>query len=260
MRVLKRADAMASLLTGKNAVVTGANRGIGAAILAEFAAQGANVWACARREEPCFLEMCARLTQEHGVWIEPVIFDLADEDGIKAGVQQIRIGKKPVDILVNNAGVIPENRLFLMADPAEMQRVFAVNFFAAMQLTQRVAKLMVRQKAGAIVNICSIAALDGEPAQMEYVASKAALVGATRKLASELGAYGIRVNGIAPGPTQTDMLAAMEEGLRSRMEAATLLHRLAEPQEIASVAVFLASDMASYMTGQILRVDGGMRR
>ena len=162
MRVLKRADAMASLLTGKNAVVTGANRGIGAAILAEFAAQGANVWACARREEPCFLEMCARLTQEHGVWIEPVIFDLADEDGIKAGVQQIRIGKKPVDILVNNAGVIPENRLFLMADPAEMQRVFAVNFFAAMQLTQRVAKLMVRQKAGAIVNICSIAALDGE--------------------------------------------------------------------------------------------------
>ena len=147
-----------------------------------------------------------------------------------------------------------------MADPAEMQRVFAVNFFAAMQLTQRVAKLMVRQKAGAIVNICSIAALDGEPAQMEYVASKAALVGATRKLASELGAYGIRVNGIAPGPTRTDMLAVMEEGLRSRMEAGTLLHRLAEPQEIASVAAFLASDMASYMTGQILRVDGGMRR
>ena len=248
------------ILAGRNAVVTGANRGIGAAILAEFAAQGANVWACARREEPCFLETCARLAREHGVWIEPVIFDLADEDSIKAGAQQIRIERKPVDILVNNAGVIPENRLFLMADPAEMQRVFAVNFFAAMQLTQRIAKLMVRQKAGAIVNICSIAALDGEPAQMEYVASKAALVGATRKLASELGAYGIRVNGIAPGPTRTDMLAAMEEGLRSRMEAATLLHRLAEPQEIASVAVFLASDMASYMTGQILRVDGGMRR
>ena len=95
---------------------------------------------------------------------------------------------------------------------------------------------------------------------MEYVASKAALVGATRKLASELGAYGIRVNGIAPGPTQTDMLAAMAGELRSRMEAATLLRRLAEPQEIASVAAFLASDMASYMTGQILRVDGGMRR
>lgn len=248
------------ILAGRNAVVTGANRGIGAAILAEFATQGANVWACARREEPCFLETCTRLAKEHGVWIEPVIFDLADEDGIKAGVQQIRIEKKPVDILINNAGVIPENRLFLMADPAEMQRVFAVNFFAAMQLTQRVAKLMVRQKAGTIVNICSIAALDGEPAQMEYVASKAALVGATRKLASELGAYGIRVNGIAPGPTRTDMLAAMEEGLRSRMEAGTLLHRLAEPQEIASVAAFLASDMASYMTGQILRVDGGMRR
>ena len=248
------------ILAGRNAVVTGANRGIGAAILAEFAAQGANVWACARRAESDFLEMCAQLVQEHGVWIEPVIFDLADEDGIKAGAQQIRIEKKPVDILVNNAGVVPENRLFLMADPAEMQRVFTVNFFGAMQLTQRVAKLMIRQKAGAIVNICSIAALDGEPAQMEYVASKAALVGATRKLASELGAYGIRVNGIAPGPTRTDMLAAMDEEMRSRMEAATLLHRLAEPQEIASVAAFLASDMASYMTGQILRVDGGMKR
>ena len=248
------------ILAGRNAVVTGANRGIGAAILAEFAAQGANVWACARRAESDFLEMCAQLVQEHGVWIEPVIFDLADEDGIKAGAQQIRIEKKPVDILVNNAGVVPENRLFLMADPAEMQRVFTVNFFGAMQLTQRVAKLMIRQKAGAIVNICSIAALDGEPAQMEYVASKAALVGATRKLASELGAYGILVNGIAPGPTRTDMLAAMDEEMRSRMEAATLLHRLAEPQEIASVAAFLASDMASYMTGQILRVDGGMKR
>ena len=248
------------ILAGRNAVVTGANRGIGATILTDFAAQGANVWACARRAEPSCLEACERLAREHGVWIEPVIFDLAEEDGIKAGVQQIRAGKKPVDILVNNAGVVPENRLFLMADPAEMQRVFAVNFFAAMQLTQRVAKLMIRQKSGAIVNICSIAALDGEPAQMEYVASKAALVGATRKLASELGAYGIRVNGIAPGPTQTDMLAAMEEGLRDRMEAATLLKRLAEPQEIASVAAFLASDMASYMTGQILRVDGGMRR
>ena len=248
------------ILAGRNAVVTGANRGIGAAILADFAAQGANVWACARRAEPSFLEACARLAQEHDVWIEPVIFDLAEEDGIKAGVQQIRAGKKPVDILVNNAGVVPENRLFLMADPAEMQRVFSVNFFAAMQLTRRVAKLMIRQKSGAIVNVCSIAALDGEPAQMEYVASKAALVGATRKLASELGAYGIRVNGIAPGPTQTDMLAAMEEGLRDRMEAATLLKRLAEPQEIASVVSFLASDMASYMTGQILRVDGGMGR
>ena len=248
------------ILAGRNAVVTGTNRGIGAAIVAEFAAQGANVWACARRAEPSFLEACARLAQEHGVWIEPVIFDLAEEDGIKAGVQQIRAGKKPVDILVNNAGVVPENRLFLMADPAEMQRVFSVNFFAAMQLTQRMAKLMIRQKSGAIVNVCSIAALDGEPAQMEYVASKAALVGATRKLASELGSYGIRVNGVAPGPTRTDMLAAMEEGLRDRMEAATLLKRLAEPQEIASVVSFLASDMASYMTGQILRVDGGMGR
>lgn len=248
------------ILAGRNAVVTGTNRGIGAAIVAEFAAQGANVWACARRAEPSFLEACARLAQEHGVWIEPVIFDLAEEDGIKAGVQQIRAGKKPVDILVNNAGVVPENRLFLMADPAEMQRVFSVNFFAAMQLTQRMAKLMIRQKSGAIVNVCSIAALDGEPAQMEYVASKAALIGATRKLASELGSYGIRVNGVAPGPTRTDMLAAMEEGLRDRMEAATLLKRLAEPQEIASVVSFLASDMASYMTGQILRVDGGMGR
>ena len=206
------------------------------------------------------MELCARLAQEHGVWIVPVVFDMADEGGIRAGVQQMREGKKPIHILVNNAGVVPENRLFLMADPAEMQRVFTVNFFAAMELTQRVAKLMIRQKEGAIVNICSIAALDGEPAQMAYVASKAALVGATRKLASELAAYGIRVNGIAPGLTRTDMLAAMEEGLRERMVASTLLNRSAEPQEIASVAAFLASDMASYITGQILRVDGGMRR
>lgn len=248
------------ILEGKNAIVTGANRGIGAAAVKKLAAEGANIWACARKDTEDFHAFCRATGESCHVQIKPVFFDMTDEAGMKDAIKSIKSEKLPIDILVNNAGIVPESRLFQMMSFAELQKVLEVNLIGALRLTQSVSKVMTRQKRGSIVNICSIAALDGEPGQMEYVASKAALTGATKKLASELGRQGIRVNAVAPGVTATDMIKAMQPELRQHMEDSTCLGRLAEPEEIAGVIAFLASDLASYVTGQVIRADGGLRR
>ena len=231
----------------KVVIITGASSGLGEATALYLAQYGAIVVAVARRKDR--LESLVKRIGSQGGKALAIVCDVTK-----------RAEKLPVDILVNNAGIVPENRLFPMASPDEMERVFSVNFFAAMRLTQSVSKMMLRRKSGTIINMTSIAALDGEPAQVEYAASKAALVGATKKLASELGQCGIRVNAIAPGVTETDMIASMQTELREKMTSDTILKRLAKPEEIADVAVFLASDLSRYMTGQVLRVDGGMRR
>ena len=248
------------MLRGKKAIITGTNRGIGRAILEVFAQQGADIWACVRNADEHFLQVCSDLSKNCGVNVKPVSFEMTDDQAIKIAVKSIKDEKSGVDILVNNAGIVPENRLFHMSAPEEMQRVFAVNFFAAMKLTQMVTKIMIRQKSGAIVNIASISALDGEPGQIEYVSSKAALIGATKKLASELGVFGIRINAVAPGVINTGVSESMSPELKAQMEKATIMNRLGEPKEIANVVAFLASDLSSYMTGQILRVDGGLRK
>lgn len=246
------------MLTGKHAIITGANRGIGRAIVEKFAQRGADIWACARHETPKFLQTCGELSKRYGRKITPVFFDMTDESAMKDAVKLIKSEKCSVDILVNNAGIVPENRLFQMASLEECRRVFEVNFFAVMRLTQMISKAMVRQKQGAIVNVSSVAALDGEPGQYEYVSSKAALVGATRKLAKELGIFGIRVNSVAPGVVNTGVVGSMSQDLKERMVSVTALKRLAEPEEVAEVTAFLASNLASYMTGQVVRVDGGL--
>ena len=246
------------LLQGKTAVVTGATRGIGMAIVAAFAEHGAAVWACARQPSDAFTAATQELATRFGVEITPVYFDLADDGQIKTGVQSILGARRPIDVLVNCAGIVSENRLFQMTPIAEIRRVFQVNFFGHMQVTQTISRVMTRQGSGSIVNVSSIAGIDGDPAQLEYVASKAALIGATKKLALELGPQGVRVNAIAPGLTQTDMLAGMADDVMRRTVERTILKRLAKPADIAGAAVFLASALSSHVTGQVLRIDGGM--
>jgi 3-oxoacyl-[acyl-carrier protein] reductase len=246
------------LLKGKNAVITGASRGIGRAAVELFAKNGANVWACVRSENKDMADYCEKLREKFSVAVKTVPLDFLAAESVKNAAREIKADKADIDILVNNAGVVPENRLFQMASSAEMARVFQVNFFATLEFTKLLSKSMIRNKKGSIVNVVSIAALDGEPAQLEYVASKAALAGATKKLASELGNYGIRVNGIAPGITNTAMIDEMAAELKERYIARTALKKIAEPEDIAKGILFFASDLSSHVTGQILRVDGGL--
>ncbi len=246
------------MLKGKNAIITGARRGIGHATVEVFAENGANIWACARTPDAEFETALAALSEKHGVWIKPVYFDLADEAALKVAVKGILSEKRPVDILVNNAGVIAESTSFAMTSITKVREIFETNFFAQIALTQYVSRLMTRAGKGSIVNLASVAALDGEPGQLEYIGSKGAIIGATKKLARELGAYGIRVNAVAPGIIDTDMGNEAEEGLMHRVLDGSVLKRKGTPREIANVIAFLSSDLSSYMTGQTVRVDGGL--
>lgn len=246
------------LLKGKTAVLTGSNRGIGRAILEGFARNGASIWACVRKPDDKFTDYMATLAKETAVSIWPVFFDLADSEQVKAGVKTIMAAKQPVDVLVNNAGII-YTALFQMTLIDKMKEVFEVNFFSQMLLAQYITRVMTRQKSGSIINISSSAAIEGNQGRMAYAASKAALIASTKVMARELAAYNIRVNAIAPGLTQTDMMMANtpEDVLAATLER-TCMKRVGKPQEIADAALFLASDLSSYITGQVLRVDGGM--
>lgn len=245
------------ILDGKSVIVTGANRGIGQAIVAECAAQGANVWACARKESDEFENSLAKLSAEHSVACEPVYFDMCDVDGMKNAIKVIRGSKRSVDGLVNNAGIIATPTSFTMTKLDTMREVMETNFFALTQFTQLVVRLMLRQRSGSIVNMASIAALDGAPGQYEYAASKGAVIGATKELAVELGAQNIRVNAIAPGVIETEMGMQMSDELMRATLDRTAFHRLGNVSEVAGLATYLLSDLSTYITGQVIRVDGG---
>ena len=246
------------LLKDKNAIITGAAGGIGRSTVECFAANGANIWACELRGSEKFEKDMADLAEKYGVWIETVYFDVTDEEQVKSAVKRIRSKKCSIDVLANVAGIVAPSTSFPMTDMAKIKKVFEVNFFALTLLTQYVSRLMIRQNSGSIVNIASIAGIDGDPAQYEYAASKAAVIGGTKKLARELATNNIRVNAIAPGMIQTEMGAHIEDNLRDEILAKVMMKRMGKPEEIANAIAFVASDMASYMTGQVIRVDGGI--
>lgn len=245
------------MIQGKNAIVTGARSGIGFATVQLFAQNGCNCWAVVHRDDEAFLSAIAQWEQEYNVWIKPVHINLGDSDSIKAGMKQIMQEKQPIDILVNAAGIVSPNRLFSMTKMEDIRRVMDVNFFSVIELTQLVCRSMMRQRKGSIINISSIAAWGEDTSQMEYAASKAALTIATKKLARELGAIGIRVNAVAPGLTQTKMLEELEEEQLQTITRGIGLHRLGTPEEIAQICLWLASDSSSFVTGETIKADGG---
>lgn len=245
------------LLKGKNVVITGCLKGIGKATVELFAKNGANIWACCQFQDEEFDKYINELQEKYGLWITPVFFDLTNEEQIKQGVKTIMLSKQPVDVLVNIAGMT-EDALFHMISMEQIKRIFEVNFFSQILLTQYMTKLMLRQKSGVVINISSITGIDGNAGQLSYSASKAALIGATKTLSAELAPLGIRVNAIAPGVIQTEMTEEMPaEKLEGFIKKTNLKH-LGLPEEVGNAILFLASDLSSYVTGQILRVDGGM--
>ena len=245
------------LLENKNVIVTGTSRGMGKKMVEMFAQHGANVFAHARKDTEEHREFCRKVTDENGVQVIPVYFELTEPEQIKEGVKKIRETQLAIDGLVNNAGVI-YNALFQMTDMTELRKLFEVNFFAPYLFTQYVLKLMVRNKKGSIVNVSSVAALDGNAGKSAYGASKAAFLCMTLSIAEELGTQGIRANIICPGATETEMLDTMSENILDIQKEASFLKKMGNTKDIAGTALYLLSDYSSYITGQVFRVDGGI--
>lgn len=243
-------------LAGKNAIVTGANRGIGRATVEAFAAEGANVWACARRQSEDFEKELSALSKEYGVWVKPIYFDLTDAEAMKTVLKAIAVEKTPIDILVNNAGM-PYGGLMMMTPVEKLREVFEVNYFSQIRLMQFVAKLMMRQRSGVIVNMASVGGIEANAGYLAYGSSKAALIWATKCVSKELSQFGIRVNAVAPGLVNTDMGHYKSSAELEKTISATSMKRMAEVSEIVNGIVFLASDKSSFMTGHVLSIDGG---
>ncbi len=243
-------------LFGRTALVTGCNRGIGRAVAEEFALQGANLVAHARCEDPLFLSDMNELADLHGIDVRPVFFDLSDTESMKVEVKKILGSGIRVDVLVNNAG-LAHGGLFQMTPISKIREVFDVNFFAQLEMMQLLVRHMIRNQSGSIINVSSIAGIDLHAGNIAYGVSKTALIAATKTIAAEVGAHGVRVNAVAPGLTKTDMFDEMEVKARTQMIDQSSMKRLAEIFEIAKAIAFLASDSASFINGHVLRVDGG---
>ena len=246
------------LLKNKTAVVTGCNRGIGKKILEVFSANGATVFACVRNISEEFKSNIKEIEKNTKNKIIPIQFDLRNENQIKEAANSILSSNKSIDILINNAAMI-HTAIFQMTSIKKLKEVFEIDFFSQTNFTQYILKSMVKNKKGSILYISSSSALDGNEGRSAYSSAKSALITQSKVLSRELGVHNIRVNTIAPGLTDTDMMKenTTQETIKDVLSRVSL-RRIASTEEIANTALFLSSDLSSYITGQVIRVDGGM--
>ena len=237
------------------ALVTGSSRGIGRAIAAQLAREGCAVCVNYIEQREAAEALVAQL-QAEGCQAMAVQADVADRSAVNAMVAEIEAAFGPVTLLVNNAGISRQG-LFQDVDDELWDRYFAVNVTGARNTIQAVLPHMLHEKSGCIVNISSIWGLRGASCEVTYAATKAALVGLTRSLALELAPSGIRVNAVAPGCIETDMVRSLGQDTRNMLVDATPMNRLGTPEDIAGIVSFLASPKAAFMTGQIITADGG---
>ena len=243
------------LVEKKVAVVTGGAQGIGAAIVDRLASEGATIAVVDINAEKAS-EVAAAVKQK-GVDAESYKVDVSDTASVKALITEIvkRFGR--IDILVNNAGITRDGLLMTMSE-ADWDLVISVNLKSIFNFTKAVSRPMIKQKAGSIINISSVVGLMGNAGQINYSASKAGVIGVTKSSAKELGSRNIRVNAVAPGYIVTPMTHKLDEKARAALIEAIPTKQLGQPEDVANAVLFLASDLASYVTGEVLRVDGGM--
>jgi 3-oxoacyl-[acyl-carrier protein] reductase len=245
-------------LTGKVAIVTGSTRGIGWAVAEALAAHGASVVVNGVRDPAHSEARAAELSQKYGVPCLGLVAHAGDSKQVAGVYQAIFKQFKRLDVLVNCAGIMRGALIGMIADEL-VQQTLQVNLAGSIHHLQSAAKLMARNRAGAIVNLTSILGVEGSEGQSVYAASKAGVVGLTRAAAKELAPQGIRVNAVAPGFIATDLTAALSDAKRAEFSARIRLGRVGQPEDVARAVLFLASDLAGYITGQVLGVDGSMQ-
>jgi 3-oxoacyl-[acyl-carrier protein] reductase len=243
-------------LKEKVALVTGGSRGIGRAIAKALAARGAYVVVNYAGNEAAARETIEAIVAAGGQG-EIKQFSVADAEAVDAAITDVHKRKGRLDILVNNAGVT-RDQLLLRIKPEELDEVFSVNVGGSLWCAKSAIRLMMRARRGRVINLTSVVGESGNPGQVVYSASKAALIGLTKTLAREYASRGITVNAVAPGFIETDMTAGLPEEAKKTILAQTPLGRIGSAEEVAAAVVFLASDEAGYVTGQVLRVNGGM--
>ncbi len=242
-------------LSNRTALVTGASRGIGKAIALALADAGANVFAVATK--PDLLEEVCVACRAKGARAIAHAADVSAPDAAEKAVERAIADLGRIDILVNNAGITRDNLIMRMKDE-DWSKVLDVNLTGVFRFLKAVTRPMMKQRSGRIINIASVVGLMGNAGQANYAASKGGVIALTKSAARELGSRGITVNAIAPGFITTDMTAGLPEAARTGLLGQIPLGRLGAPEDVAGAVVFLASDAAAYVTGQVLSVDGGM--
>lgn len=244
------------LLEGKVALVTGATRGIGRAIALKFAEQGANV-AFTYLSSAAAAESLVAEVEAMGVRAVAYASNAADFDGAHQVVESVLAEFGQIDILVNNAGQTKDGLMMRMSEE-QWDSIISTNLKSAFNFTHAVTMPMARRRSGSIINISSVVGTNGNAGQCNYAASKAGLIGLTMSMAKEMGARGIRCNAIAPGFITTDMTDKLNDATKEAIISTVSLGRMGRVEEIADVALFLASDMSSYITGEVIKATGGM--
>ena len=244
------------LLDGKTALVTGATRGIGRAIALRFAAEGADVAFTYRSQDEAAVALQAEM-ETMGVRAKAYKSDAASFEDAHNVVADVKETFGKIDILVNNAGITKDG-LMMRMDEAAWDAVIGTNLKSAFNFIHACTPIMARQRSGSIINMSSVVGVSGNAGQCNYSASKAGLIGLSKSIAKEMGPRGIRSNCISPGFIATDMTEALPENLRQEWEKQIPLRRGGQPEDVAKVALFLASDLSSYVTGQVINCCGGM--
>lgn len=244
------------LLTGKTALITGAARGIGKAIALKFAAEGANI-----AFTDLVIDENGQATEAEiaafGVKVKGYASNAADFAQTEEVVKQVKEDFGSIDILVNNAGITKDGLMLRMTE-TQWDAVIAVNLKSAFNFIHACTPIMMRQKGGSIINMASVVGVHGNAGQCNYSASKAGMIALAKSIAQEMGSKGIRANAIAPGFIETAMTAALSDEVRAEWAKQIPLRRGGSPEDVANTALFLASDLSSYISGQVIQVDGGM--